>query len=60
METEAAIERLRAEERRIRAALAAAEADGAARGTEWRGRLERAEDAVERERQAFRKAGGEA
>ncbi|MCW5717573.1 MAG: cell envelope biogenesis protein TolA [Bauldia sp.] len=59
-EAEAALERLRAEERRIRAAVTAAEAEGRSRQNEWRERLERAAEAVERERRSYRRAGGEA
>lgn len=58
-EADEAIEALRAEERRIRAAITTAEADARARAKESRERLARAGDVVERERQAFRRAGGE-
>ncbi|MGV8839541.1 MAG: cell envelope biogenesis protein TolA [Bauldia sp.] len=55
----AALDGLRAEASRIRSAIAAAEADAEARATAWRERLQRAEATVERERAAFRRAGGE-
>lgn len=58
-EADEQLDRLKAEERRIRGEIAAAEADGRALRKEWRERLERAADAVDRERKAFERAGGE-
>jgi colicin import membrane protein len=58
-EAEEALDRLKAEERRLRGEIAAAESDGRTLQKEWRERLERAGDAIERERVAFRRAGGD-